>query len=566
MIKPNHKTALGLTIVGVLVAFGAISGMFAASSNVLSLAAVLAGVASAASFVAVSLLAWALGAAQMRRERLTLFRSVQEKLVASDKANSTLTDQIDRLDTGQRKTLNVLRGTATTVREGQDRISGQLEASRVQLAALGGVSAELGRLATRVRKAEQLLDGVESRNRKMLNVVRAESRSNADRFAAFGRVLEASDVKAAKAASAASEASVTARKMHNFVRREGSIQIALDHFVAGERRILQSIDAAGLDHGDSLASVESRLSKSNESGSRIESGLTELSKTLEGIAARVEFNERELQRLNQEAREHVTAHAAAGINGSEHDLQKSLKNVGADSLAASRQVARIMADRTQRSSNRQSIEVVRQVESLLQLIPRVDTSQQRFPPSGWWALPADTLLFLSDYIRRVRPKRILEIGSGASTIWTGTFAQQIGASLVSLEHDSSYADRTRSLVAKYALDDTVSLYHAPLKPTQVNEELFDWYDSDVVASLGGNFDLVIVDGPPESTGEMARYPALPIVERLLSESCLIVLDDTHRESEKNILSDWVARYAGFSSIENDLMRTGTIYRQARPPQ
>lgn len=560
MIKPNPKTALALTVVGLLVAIGAMSGMMVVASNALSPVSVLAGLVSAGSFVGVALLAWTLLAAQMRKERLTLSRSVQEKLEASGQVNSTLTSRIDRLDAGQRKTLNVLRGTATTVREGQDRIGEQLEASRVELAALGGVSAELKRLTARVRKAEQLLDGVESRNRKMLNVVRAEGRSSVEKFAAFGRDLKAYDAKALKAANSADEASVTTRKMHNFLRRDGSIQIALDHFVAGERRLLQAIDAAALDHGDSLAALELAFRASEASSTQTKSSLVQLSESHEALTVDVERHQSDLQRVVDETEEHVLAHATAGSSGAEVDLRNSLKRIGADSIAGSREVARRMADRVQRGANRQSIEVVRQVEALLQLVPRVDTSEQRFPPSGWWALPADTLLFLSDYIGRVRPKRILEIGSGASTIWTGTFAKQAGASLVSLEHDGSYAEKTRTLIDQYGLTGTVSLLHAPLKPVQVDEKTFDWYDHTLLSSLDGPFDLVIVDGPPEATGDMARYPAFPLVEGLLSETCLVVLDDTHRENEKKILDDWIARGDGFEKMSVDLMRTGVMIR------
>lgn len=560
MIKPNLRTALALTAVGLLVALGAMSGMMVVVSNTLSPVSVLAGFVSSGSFVGVALLTWTLLAAQMRRERLTLSRSVQEKLAASARANSSLTGRIDRLDAGHRKTLNVLRGTATTVREGQDRISSQLETSRVELAALGGVSAELGRLSTRLRKAEQLLDGVESRNRKLLNVVRAEGRSSVEKFAAFGRDLKDYDAKALKAVSAAEEASVTTRKMHNFLRRDGSIQIALDHFVAGERRLLQAIDAAALDHGDSLAALEVAFRAGEVSSSQTKSSLAQLSESHEALAVDVDRYQSDLQRVVDETDEHVRAHATAGSSGAEVDLRNSLKRIGADSIAGSREVARTMADRVQRGANRQSIEVVRQVEALLQLVPRVNTSEQRFPPSGWWALPADTLLFLSDYIGRVRPKRILEIGSGASTIWTGTFAKEVGASLVSLEHDGSYAEKTRSLIGQYGLTGTVSLHHAPLKSVQIDGNAFNWYDHELVASLNGPFDLVIVDGPPEATGDMARFPAFPLVESLLAETCLVVLDDTHRDNEQKILDDWIARGEGFEKMGVDLMRTGVMVR------
>lgn len=552
----NYRTALALAVAGLLIALGAISGVFAATSNALSRAAVIAGMASVASFVAVALLAWSLLAAQIRKERLTLSRSMRAKL---DGSESFLTGKIDRLDAKQRKTLNVLRG-AVAACEDQDHISSQLEASRVELTALQGISAELGRLSTRVLKSEQLLDVAEARNRKMLNLMRAESRSSLDRFSNLERQLGTYESKAMTATTAAEETSVAVRKMHNFLRRDGNIQLALDHFVAAERRVLQALDAAALDHGDSLAGLESTFRAGQKSISESMSALSQLSESHSALSADVDTYQSDLQRVVDEYHEHATAHAAAGSSGTEVDLRNSLKRLGADNIAVSRQVGRMMADRVQRGGSRQSIDVVRQVEALLQLVPRVDTSTRRFPPSGWWALPADTLLQISDYVRSAKPKRILEIGSGSSTVWVGTFAKEIGSKLVTLEHDLEFAQKSVSMVAEYGLSSTAVVHYAPLKPVELEGIRYEWYDSEVVSGLGGTFDMLIVDGPPEATGEMARYPALPLTKHLLSDDCLIILDDTHRGDEKKILRSWAEMNEGFEVIAGDLMRSSMLLR------
>jgi hypothetical protein len=51
--------------------------------------------------------------------------------------------------------------------------------------------------------------------------------------------------------------------------------------------------------------------------------------------------------------------------------------------------------------------------------------------------------------------------------------------------------------------------------------------------------LVLVDGPPEATGEHARYPALDVVLSALRSVALeVVLDDYRRPGEKEVAALW----------------------------
>src|SRR5699024_3957248 len=74
--------------------------------------------------------------------------------------------------------------------------------------------------------------------------------------------------------------------------------------------------------------------------------------------------------------------------------------------STNRALIQAQTGRLERFAKRQSIDVVRQVDAPAQLLLRVDTVTRRYPPLGWWALPPDTILFLSDYIERERPKKI----------------------------------------------------------------------------------------------------------------------------------------------------------------
>ena len=49
--------------------------------------------------------------------------------------------------------------------------------------------------------------------------------------------------------------------------------------------------------------------------------------------------------------------------------------------------------------------------------------------------------------------------------------------------------------------------------------------------------LVICDGPPSSTAG-GRYGLVPVMKASLNTSCRILLDDTHRRKEREIIQHW----------------------------
>lgn len=656
MVKPNVKVNLALA--GVALATASVATvLLVALQGSTHWSQLLVFVATAVLGFASALLLWLLGARQLRVQRAHVTKTIL-KGIASLEADSkrdiaalrddvgAVREQNVALDKRQRKLLNVVRSEAAAERE---QFGAFIEALNVQderlsdmqraLNGIGSLRDELGslhvlteagmrsgaesaresrdglkELRSLVRKAVDGVDAVDSRDRKMLNLLRGEIRDSTARSEDVKKALAVEGRKADKAAASVDEAAIAVRKMHNFLRRDGSIQIAVDRFTAAERRMLAAVEAAGLDHADQVTAIKATLDADREQeiaarsrlGTEVNSALeelrTEFASSLVGLGADfdglrdhvtgVSVSEARLvESLNSKGNQlHATLDTRfRGMEEEFADLttqlgEKDINGVAEKSHSAheggsvghgnppslpeliqaydsvGKAVARVQTGRLERYIKRQSIDVIRQVEALMQLVPRVESHLRRFPPSGWWALPADTLLFLSDYIEHERPQRILEIGSGSSTVWIGTFAKRVGAELVSLEHDADYVQKTRALVNEYGLHDAVTVHHAPLRPVELEEGSFNWYDSAVVSALEGPYDLLIVDGPPEATGEKARMPALPMLEPLLSEECLVLLDDTHRPDEKEILKSWVAKFEGFEAVESDLMRTGMIAR------
>lgn len=154
---------------------------------------------------------------------------------------------------------------------------------------------------------------------------------------------------------------------------------------------------------------------------------------------------------------------------------------------------------------------------------------------------------LNDIVVNCR-KTILEFGSGISTIVMSRLIKMnnTGARIVSVEHDRRWADVVQTSIQNEALEDIVSILHAPLGhcPLAVGSNL--WYQLDADAGVLENafFDMVVVDGPPayEISKEMSRYPALPFIYDKLSDKCSVFLDDVYRWGEKAIISRWEQEY------------------------
>jgi hypothetical protein len=78
----------------------------------------------------------------------------------------------------------------------------------------------------------------------------------------------------------------------------------------------------------------------------------------------------------------------------------------------------------------------------------------------------------------------------------------------------------------------VRVLHAPLKAYAG----FHWYEM-AADLLPDDIDLVICDGPPGNTPG-GRFGLMPVVGPRLARQCVILLDDTHRRSERRLIAFW----------------------------
>ena len=151
---------------------------------------------------------------------------------------------------------------------------------------------------------------------------------------------------------------------------------------------------------------------------------------------------------------------------------------------------------------------------------------------GGWAITRSFAVELAERLECHRPKRILELGSGLSTAVLAQYAARHKAQVVSLEHQPVYATRTRRLLAGLGLAAAVDLRRAHLSDFACADgRARPWYG----ASLEGEFDFVLADGPPAAHG---RGAALFALAPMLGGNWELWLDDARRAHERECLELW----------------------------
>ena len=164
-----------------------------------------------------------------------------------------------------------------------------------------------------------------------------------------------------------------------------------------------------------------------------------------------------------------------------------------------------------------------------------------------WSISDVLAVELIRYLEWRKPKRILEIGSGLSTVVLGAYAVRHGASVVTLEHAWKFYRRTQQVLVEFGMEKQVRLKLAPLRSRQFewSGQRFPWYDT----KLRGAFDFVFVDGPPEAEG---RNAVLFAIAEHLAPSWELWLDDARRNHERECLRCWQQEFPkGFFRVVQD---------------
>jgi Methyltransferase domain len=187
-----------------------------------------------------------------------------------------------------------------------------------------------------------------------------------------------------------------------------------------------------------------------------------------------------------------------------------------------------------------------------------------FPPFGGWAIAGDLARRYVSTVLDTRPSAVIEVGSGLSTILCAMALELNGGEgkVYALEHEEHWMALTMKALAQQGVLHRAKILHAPLVETKIESEQWMWYDLEAIV-LPDRAEILLVDGPPQSTGDLARYPALPLLIDRLSSDAMIFLDDGIRPDEQRVLERWLEEIPGLAAHRvNDTKESIEIRRIA----
>ena len=161
-----------------------------------------------------------------------------------------------------------------------------------------------------------------------------------------------------------------------------------------------------------------------------------------------------------------------------------------------------------------------------------------FPGTRGWAASPDLLREVVTHVLHGQVALAVEASSGTSTLMIAYAMERKGnGHVIALEHDGIYAGRTRALLEMHGLTHRATVVHAPLVKQRVGSDELLWYDLSK-ARIEAPIDLLVVDGPPEETGPLARFPAVPLLRGKFAPGARVILDDGDRADERAIAERW----------------------------
>ncbi len=147
------------------------------------------------------------------------------------------------------------------------------------------------------------------------------------------------------------------------------------------------------------------------------------------------------------------------------------------------------------------------------------------PSQSKWLIQPDLCVCLIKLIQRCKLSRLIEFGSGFSTLLLSrTLSRHApGASLIAIENDTHFFDSTNLLIKENKLTN-VDLVYAPMVETEVGE----WY-SIPVELKDLQFDLILIDGPHNQ-----RSNGLSFFQGIIHPNSIIIIDDFNSQESTGL--------------------------------
>jgi predicted O-methyltransferase YrrM len=180
------------------------------------------------------------------------------------------------------------------------------------------------------------------------------------------------------------------------------------------------------------------------------------------------------------------------------------------------------------------------------------------PHLGSWKADTYFLHRIVDTVAELRPARVVELGSGASSLVIAkALALNGGGALTSYDQHPAFLAQMPAWLAEHGL--SADFRHAPL--TSRSERWPGlWYD---LAAIPPAIDLLVIDGPPWTLHPFVRGRAETLFDRIVPGG-VILLDDAARPGERFVARRWQRQWPQFAFQFEGGGTKGTLVGRRRP--
>lgn len=284
------------------------------------------------------------------------------------------------------------------------------------------------------------------------------------------------------------------------------------------------------------ASLRQQQGATRANGRAVRRAAVRAANSAQAISAGLSSTQRSVAALQADLAD-VQSATASAVARTQEQLAERIAAPRSDIGGVARQLRRLQP------------ELMTEIQALTQLIQRYAPTA-RLPLVAGWALSPAGLLYLADSIEARGADFVVECGSGTSTLWMALAMRRKGSGkVIAIEHLEEYADRTRTVLEAHGVSEWAEVRVCPLTDVTTPRGDFQWYDLDP-ASLDQPIDILLVDGPPATTGSHARYPALPQLRSRLSRRGIVVVDDADRADEREMIDFWVEEMPSLTQVDS----------------
>jgi predicted O-methyltransferase YrrM len=173
------------------------------------------------------------------------------------------------------------------------------------------------------------------------------------------------------------------------------------------------------------------------------------------------------------------------------------------------------------------------------LLDRLGLPHDALPNLGSWKADTGLLTLVADHILTGRPRRVVEFGTGASTLIIASALEMAGGGeFISFEQHPDFVEATRRWLAEYGLQ--ADLRAVPLRRSPGGWPGL-WYEH---GPLPEPIDFLLIDGPPWTIHPFTRGGASTLFG-LVAPGGTVMLDDAARPGERLIARRWRREWPDF---------------------